>query len=272
LENKFSIIILTYNEEETLQGCLDSIKWCDDVVVIDSYSSDTTCTIAKESGARVFQNKFTDFAQQRNFANDIVPFKHEWVFHLDADEHFTTELRAECNKAIEDYQFGAFLVPAKEILWGSWLKYSAGKVYQMRFHKLTDARFEQYGHGQRECGLKKGLGKLKNQYDHYFFTKGVNQWFIKHLKYASEEAENEQMVSFKKIPFGKLIYGKSHEKRRVLKALSYKMPFRPLFKFFYMYIFKLGFLDGKVGFRFCVMKSIYEQFIILKTVETKLNK
>lgn len=272
MENKFSIVILTYNEEDTLQDCLDSVLWCDDVVVVDSFSNDATSTIAKESGARVFQNKFTDFAQQRNFANDTVSFKHEWVFHLDADEHFTMELRAECNKAIEKYQFGAFLVPAKEILWGTWLKYSAGTVYQMRFHKLTDARYEQYGHGQRECELRKGLGKLENTYEHYFFSKGVNQWIIKHLKYAAEEAENEQKVSLTKIPFRQLIYGKSYEKRRVLKALSYKMPLRPLFKFFYMYIIKFGFLDGSVGFRFCVMKSIYEQFIILKKVESKWNK
>ncbi|POY38690.1 glycosyltransferase [Flavobacterium alvei] len=272
IENKFSIIILTYNEEDTLQGCLDSIKWCDDIVVIDSFSSDNTCEIAKKSGARVFQNKFTDFAQQRNFANDTIDFKHEWVFHLDADEHFTNELRVECNKRIEAYQFGAFLVPAKEILWGTWLKHSAGTVYQMRFHKLSDARFEQFGHGQRECDLKKGLGKLKNSYEHYFFSKGLNQWIVKHLKYAAEEAENEQNVSLNKIPFGKLITGKSYEKRRVLKAISYKMPLRPLLKFFYMYIFKLGFLDGKVGFRFCVMKSIYEQFIILKKVEAKWDK
>ena len=75
-----------------------------------------------------------------------------------------------------------------------------------------------------------------------------------------------------KIPFSKLIYGKSHEKRRVLKALSYKMPLRPLFKFFYMYILKFGFLDGLVGFRFCVMKSIYEQFIIFKKIESKTKK
>lgn len=272
MENKFSVIILTYNEEDTLQGCLDSIKWCDDVVIVDSFSTDTTCTIAKERGVRVFQNKFTDFAQQRNFANDSIQLKHEWVFHLDADEHFTTELRTECNKVIEKYQFGAFLVPAKEILWGTWLKYSAGKVYQMRFHKLTDARYEQYGHGQRECELRKGLGKLGNAYEHYFFSKGVNQWFIKHLKYAAEEAENEEKVSLIEIPIGKLISGKSYEKRRVLKALSYKMPLRPLFKFFYMYIFKLGFLDGIVGFRFCLMKSIYEQFIIFKKIESQSTK
>ena len=268
--NKFSIIILTYNEEDTLQGCLDSIEWCDDVVVIDSFSTDGTTAIAKGKGARVFQNKFTDFAQQRNYANDTIDFKHEWVFHLDADEHFTKDLRIECNKAIEAYQFGAFLVPAKEILWGTWLKYSAGTVYQMRFHKLKDARFEQYGHGQRECDHKKGLGTLNNPYEHYFFSKGVNQWFVKHLRYASEEAENEQNVSLEKIPLSKLIHGASHEKRRVLKALSYKMPFRPLFKFLYMYIIKLGFLDGKVGFRFCVMKSIYEQFIILKKIESNI--
>ncbi|MFV8374687.1 glycosyltransferase family 2 protein [Flavobacterium sp. LB1P71] len=272
MENKFSVIILTFNEEASLQGCLDSIKWCDDIVIIDSFSTDATCAIAEKAGARVFQNKFSNFAQQRNFANDEVKFKHNWVFHLDADEHFTNALKVECSKAIAVYQFGAFLVPAKEILWGKWLKYSAGTVFQMRFHKLADARFEQYGHGQRECDLKKGLGKLKQPYEHYFFSKGLNQWFIKHLKYAEEEAENEKNVSFNGILFRKLINGKSHEKRRVLKAISYKIPCRPIFKFFYLYVLKLGFLDGMVGFRFCVMKSIYEQFIVLKKVESNLNK
>ena len=267
MKNKFSIVILTYNEEETLQYCLDSIKWCDDIVVVDSYSGDKTSKIGEESGARVFQNKFSNFAQQRNFANDIVDFKHEWVFHLDADEHFTESLRLECNKAIDTYQYGAFLVPAKEILWGKWLKHSAGTVYQMRFHKLTDARYEQYGHGQRECDLVKGLGKLTQAYEHYFMSKGVNQWFTKHLKYAAEEVQNEKNVILNKIPFGKLFNGEAHEKRRVLKAISYKTPFRPFFKFIYMYILKLGFLDGKIGLRFCLMKTMYEQFIVLKKLE-----
>lgn len=271
MENKFSIVILTYNEADTIQGCLDSVSWCDDVVVIDSFSKDATCAIAQEKGARVFQNSFSDFAQQRNFANENIDFKYEWVFHLDADEHFTNDLRIECNKAIDAYQFGAFLVPAKEILWGTWLKYSAGTVYQMRFHKLTDARFEQYGHGQRESDLKKGLGKMKNAYEHYFFSKGFDQWVVKHLKYANDEVENEKKVGLDKIQFSKLLNGKSHEKRRVLKALSYKMPFRPLLKFFYMYVIKLGFLDGSVGFRFCLMKSIYEQFIVLKKIESNRN-
>lgn len=263
-ENKFSIIILTYNEADSLKACLESVKWCDDIAIIDSYSTDSTCEIAEKFGARVFQNKFCDFAQQRNFANEKITYKHNWVFHLDADEHFTNELRIECNKAVDNYEFGAFLVPAKEILWGKWLKYSAGTVYQMRFHKLSDARYEQFGHGQRECNLKKGLGILNYRYEHYFLSKGIDQWFIKHLKYATEEAKNEKNLDLNKLDFNQLFFGKNHEKRRLLKSLRYNMPFRPLLVFFYMYIFKLGFLDGKVGFRFCIMKSIYEQFIVLK--------
>ena len=270
MKNKFSIIILTYNEEESLQACLDSIVWCDDVVVIDSFSKDKTCEIAKHNGARVFQNKFLDFAQQRNFANEKVDFKHEWVFHLDADEHFTKALREECNITVEHYQHGAFLVPAKEILWGSWLKYSAGyPVYQMRFHKLGDARFEQFGHGQRECDLKKGIGTLKSPYKHYFFSKGLNHWISKHLKYAEDEVANEKKTSLKSINFALLLNGTTHEKRRILKAISYKIPCRPLIKFIYMYFFKKGFLDGVVGLRFCIMKAIYEQIILLKKFEEK---
>lgn len=272
MENKFSIIILTYNEQDSLQSCLDSVNWCDDIVIIDSYSTDKTLEIAQKFNVRVFKNNFIDFAQQRNFANDTLDLKHDWVFHLDADERFTEELRKECNKVIDKYEYGAFIVPAKEILWGKWLKYSAGIVYQMRFHKLGDARFEQYGHGQRECDLNKGLGKLNQCYEHYFMSKGVNNWLVKHINYAKNESQNEINISLNKIPFLKIVTGKSYEKRRVLKAISYKIPLRPFFKFIYMFFLKFGFLDGIIGFRYCIMKIIYEQFIVLNNIELKNKK
>ena len=80
---------------------MDSVAWADDVVVLDSYSSDETVELAKAKGARVVQRKFDDFGGQRNFALDEIDFKHEWVFHLDADERFNEELRSECERVIQ---------------------------------------------------------------------------------------------------------------------------------------------------------------------------
>ena len=117
--------------------------------------------------------------------------------------------------------------------------------------------------------LKKGIGTLKSPYKHYFFSKGLNHWISKHLKYAEDEVANEKKTSLKSINFALLLNGTTHEKRRILKAISYKIPCRPLIKFIYMYFFKKGFLDGVVGLRFCIMKAIYEQIILLKKFEEK---
>src|SRR5262245_33925995 len=108
-----SILVLTWQEELNIEECLKSVSWCPDVVVLDSLSTDRTVEIAERCGARVFRRKFDDFAGQRNYALDEIPFKNPWVFHLDADERFTEALRAECfEAAAKDAQSG-FLVPSK---------------------------------------------------------------------------------------------------------------------------------------------------------------
>ena len=97
----FSILILTKNEEINMRDCMESVSWCDDVVVLDSLSDDDTCEMAEDMGARVFERPFDDFGAQRNYALDEIEFRHPWVFHLDADERFNEELRAECERVIE---------------------------------------------------------------------------------------------------------------------------------------------------------------------------
>ena len=92
----FSVLILTLNEEADLPRCLESVAGCDDIVVLDSGSKDGTPEIARAAGARVFERTFDTFAGQRNFAQREIPFRHRWVFHLDADERFTPALMAEC--------------------------------------------------------------------------------------------------------------------------------------------------------------------------------
>src|SRR5262245_3732052 len=90
-----SIVILTLNEEANLAGCLESVRWCDDVVVLDSLSRDGTLTIAERYGVRVTQRAFDDYAGQRNFALTQIPLRHPWVLMLDADERVPVELQRE---------------------------------------------------------------------------------------------------------------------------------------------------------------------------------
>ena len=259
----FSIIILTYNEESSLKKCFKHIEWCDDIVVIDSFSNDKTEEIATKLGARVFKNKFKDFGDQRNFAIDNIKFKYEWVFHLDADEHFNLDLRNECINAIKNYEFGAFMIPSKTMFYGKWLKYSSSyPVFQMRFHKLGDARFIKDGHGQKESNLKKGIGYFLTPYEHFSFEKGLDHWLIKHIKYADDEAVKLSKPNFSIL---KIFTLDKTNFRRELKLISSYLPMRPLLRFIYFYFFKRGFLDGRIGYEYCKLQFLFEQMISIKT-------
>jgi Glycosyltransferases involved in cell wall biogenesis len=101
-------LILTFNEEKNLPACLKAIAWCDDIIVLDSFSTDRTVEIAKKYGVDVYQRRFDNFSSQRNYALANLKFRHEWVFHLDADEIITDELKSEIEREIENTTVDAF--------------------------------------------------------------------------------------------------------------------------------------------------------------------
>ena len=255
----FSILILTYNEEVNLPACLDSISWCDDIWVLDSGSTDRTVEIAKERGCKLLSRKFDNFGDQRNYAIDHANFKYQWVFDLDADERFTQALRDECDDVVRKDEKSAYYVANKVMIGDKWLRRTSGyPVYQMRFHKLGEIRFIGWGHGQREGESKKGLGYLKEPYIHYNFTKGIADWFAKHVDYARREAllriqlENEKDSD---------LHGKSGgviSRRRRLKRFFNTLPCKPLARFVYHYFWKLGMLDGRYGLQFSLMYAWYQ--------------
>lgn len=249
----FSILILTYNEEKNLTECLDSITWCDDIWVLDSGSTDRTVEIAKERGCHFLTRKFDNFGDQRNYAIDTATFKYPWVFDLDADERFTDALRAECEEMIQKDEKSAYYCSYKNIMWGKWLKYStAFPVYQMRFHKLGEIRFVPFGHGQKEGPAQRGIGYLKEPYLHYNFSKGLKEWYLKHVEYGYREALLRLEMEKHVVSFGG---DKRMQRRQKFKMLFHKLPFQPFVYFLYRYIFKLGFLDGMAGFEFALMLS-----------------
>jgi glycosyltransferase involved in cell wall biosynthesis len=266
----FSILVLTHNEERNVAQCLKSVAWCDDIVVLDSGSSDATAMIALECGARVVVHRFVNFADQRNWAMRNIAFQHGWVFHLDADEHFTPELADECRAVIAEDKYSGFLVPSKMMLFGRWLRHaSAYPIYQTRLVKVGELWFEQVGHGQREGPGSRGIGMLTEPYAHFSFSAGFDRWFEKHNAYSASEAEHWINGQRSQAALG----GPAGVARvRRLKHLSRALPFRPLIVWLYLYVVRCGFLDGKAGFTFCSLRAIYEYMINLKAEELRERK
>jgi len=258
----FSVVILTLNEATRLPACLASVAGCDDVVVLDSGSTDATADIARAAGARVLVNRFVDFAQQRNFAHTAAHFQHEWVFHLDADEHMTPELYAECSRvATGRPDLDGFYAAPHMMFDGRWLRRCTDwPAWQARFVHRDRFRFVQSGHGQREApGLR--LGRLQGGYTHDISVGSPVEWDAKHRRYARQEAEEILRHNDR---FGSLLQraclGDGLERRRALKQLSYSLPVRPLLRFIYQYFLRGGGLDGAGAWRYCRLLARYEGF------------
>src|SRR3954470_23553369 len=241
-----SVVVLTYNEEPNLADCLRSCAWSDDVHVVDSGSTDRTCEIARAMGARVHVHPFTSFGEQRNWAIDHVPHRHDWVFHLDADERFTPELVAEIRRVLARAPREAgFYVPHKMMFMGRWLRRAEGgyPIYQMRLFHRGRMRFRDYGHGQRENTAGRG-GLLRKPYLHYNFSKGLEDWIDKHNRYSTLEALEENEGQRTSSSAGDSPFGNVVQRRRFFKARVYpKVPGKWIGRFLWMYVLRLGFLD-----------------------------
>ena len=124
----------------------------------------------------MFKRKFTNFADQRNYALENFEFKNEWVLHLDADEILTPELVKEIKNITPNEKLDAFKITSKMFFLGKWLRYSSMyPVYQVRLGHYKKLKFKQYGHGQIEDMDAKSIGVLKEAYIHNTFSKGIDE-------------------------------------------------------------------------------------------------
>jgi glycosyltransferase involved in cell wall biosynthesis len=255
----FSVLILTLNEEHNLPACLASVAGCDDIVVLDSGSTDRTVELARAAGARVFVNRFENFAQQRNYAHATVDFRHAWVLHLDADEHMTPELFTECTAVSDTAPFDGCWIAPKMLFFGRWLPHCTDyPAWQARFVRARGFDFIQAGHGQREAPHMR-MGRLQKNYLHEMMSGGEEAWLAKHHRYAAEEAAAH--VAGAKTGWRALFSSDALARRRALKYFSCALPCRPALRFIYQYVLRRGFLDGGAGFRYCRLLARYEGFI-----------
>lgn len=266
-----STLILTLNEEENLPHCLESLKWCDDVVVLDSLSTDRTVELAKAAGARVVQRKFDDWSTHQNWALANIPFKHPWVYYSDADEVVTPALRDEMLATVKqaDPQMAAYRLRYKNFFMGRWIRHCGiYPTWILRLFRPEEVRWERLVNPVPVVDGKEG--RLQNHFEHYTFNKGFNAWFEKHNRYSWHEAE-ESLKSLKAGSWSAadLFASDPVARRRALKELSFRLPCRPLLRFLYMYLLKLGFLDGVPGYHYCRLLSMYEYMIVLKMKEIR---
>lgn len=274
VDTGYSVLILTYNEAGNIDRCLDSLAGCDDIVVMDSYSTDGTLAHLEARQARVFQRAFDTFAGQRNWAIDNVPFKHRWVLHLDADECVTPALDREIREAVATDEKSAYMLANKLMFMGRWIKRaSMYPYYQARLLKVGESRFVQTGHGQTLGSTSRGVGTLREAYLHYNFSKGIADWITRHNRYSTDEAlrigtqKGSWVGAMQQAMFGRT----PQEKQQGRKRLADSVPFRPVVRFGYLYFWKFGFLDGLAGFHYCILMAIYDYFIRLKCREATLN-
>jgi glycosyltransferase involved in cell wall biosynthesis len=266
-----SILILTLNEEVNLLRCLNAHQWCDDIVVLDSYSTDSTIHIAEQFNARIVQRKFDGYASQRNYGLNEIEYKYPWVFMLDADEvvddALATEIRKTCSSS-ED-QICLYRVKRKDFLMGKWLRRSSG--YPTWFGRLIrKGRAWVEREINEEYHTDGKVGYLQGHLVHYPFSKGFHAWLDKHNRYSSMEAQ--KIVLQKAEPF---IIDDFHSKdpamrRKALKSLLYRLPTRPLLVFLALYVLRFGWLDGRAGLTFCLLRAFYEYMIDCKVKEMRL--
>lgn len=265
-----SIFIQTLNEEANLPGLLESVAWSDDVVVLDSLSTDRTEAIARAAGCRFFARAFDGRGPHQNWAMENIEFRHPWVFYLDADERMTPELRAEITAIAADpgEMRVAFYCGRRNYFMGRWIRHAMPPGWIMRFFKPPFIRFERLAN---PVPVVQGeVGYLRERFLHDNFSKGIAEWLERHNRYSTYEArETLKALRERPVRWGNLLARDAATRRRELKNLSFRMPGRPLLKFLYMYLAKGGFLDGRAGLTYCVLQAIYEYQICLKVREAR---
>ena len=243
-----SIAMIAMNEEANLPRTLESVKWADEIIVVDSGSKDRTIEIAKSFGAKTNYHAFGGHGEQKNVALDLCTS--DWILLLDADEVLTPELQEEIREVLEgEPKFDAYWIPRLNLYFGKWIRH--GGFYpdhKLRLFKRGAARLSE-GVGPHSTPQFAGpRGKLRGDMLHYAYpTMGI---YLEHMnRYSSEIAQ--------------LLHQRGKDSRAVLPFL-WNAVLNPTATFLYNYFFRLGFLDGREGLILHINHSVYIHWKYIK--------
>jgi glycosyltransferase involved in cell wall biosynthesis len=269
-----SLFVPCKNEESNLARCLQSVTWLDEVFVVDSQSTDRTASIAEEHGAKVVQFEYKGgWPKKKNWALGNLPFSHEWVLILDADECLPPEAEEEIKKIVTNpnEKHAGYWINRRYFFLGQPLKHAYFPNWNLRlfrhklgrYEKITDLSTDSGDHEIHEHVVVQGsTGKLKSIMDHHAFPT-IESFVEKHNRYSNWEAIVENQQKEKAI----LIQHNGVKLKRKLRMIFRKLPFRPTLRFLYVYIWQKGFLDGWAGYVFARLHGQYEFLTKAKTRE-----
>ncbi|AOS45729.1 Glycosyl transferase family 2 [Lacunisphaera limnophila] len=270
-----SVLIPAKNEAANLAACLASVAWCDDVVVVDSGSTDGTPEIARAAGARVVDFKWDGhFPKKKNWALANVAWKNEWVFIIDADERVTPPLEQAMRAALAGPHSGWYVNRRFWFLDG-WLNHCGYfPSWNLRLFRHRLGRYEQpegaaaTGSGDNEVHehveLQGSAGYLAGEMEHHAFP-DIATWVEKHNRYSSWEARMQTQGNAADAAG----LDPALARKRRLRRLAWGLPFRPTLRFLYHYVVRAGFLDGYRGFVFCRLMGWYEFLNATKAAELR---
>lgn len=248
---KLSVIIITRNEENHISECLASVAWCDEIIVVDSGSTDNTIALCQSFTDKVFViDDWLGFGCQKNRA--LAKATNEWVLSIDADERVTEALQQEMKQAIHDSTETAFRIPRQSRYCGRWIKHSGWVPdYVIRLFRRDCARFSDDIIHEKVQILQGDIGTLKTPLLHYSFQ-SLEEVLDKINIYSSANAQKHY------------VQGK---KSSLTKAI-----FHGLWAFVRTYVLQAGFLDGREGFMLAVSNAEGTYYRYLKLMYLQENR
>ena len=275
-----SILVPVKNEARNLPRCLAAVSWADEVLVVDSHSTDGTPEIAVQHGATVVQFDYQGgWPKKKNWALATLPFRHEWVFILDADEVLPAGAADEFRRVIADASSSriGYWINRRFMFMGKWLRHAYYPNWNLRLFKHRLGRYEKLLAEDTESGdnevhehvvLLGPTGRLTTDMEHYAFP-SVSVFVEKHNRYSNWEAR--WALAGRRTAAAELS-DPAVARRRRLKQLAARLPFRPWGRFLYVYLWQRGFLDGREGYYFARLHAFYEFLSLVKTYELKQQR
>lgn len=274
-----SVLIPTKNEAGNIAACIESVRFASEIVVVDSASTDGTQDIARSMGAIVVDFKWDGhFPKKKNWALANYSWSNPWVFIIDADERITNRLADELAQLLPTASCDGYYVNRRFWFLDGWLRHCGYyPSWNLRLLKPGLGRYEQIANlddtqsGDNEVHehieLRGKAGWLTGELDHYAFP-SINIWIEKHNRYSNWEARLLLQQAKQTATDHDALPAPLAKKRR-LKAVASRLPFRPTLRFLYHYILKAGFLDGYRGYVFCRLMGIYEFLNVTKAQELR---
>jgi glycosyltransferase involved in cell wall biosynthesis len=261
-----TVIIPVRNEARNLPRCLAALRDVGEIYVVDSQSTDETCSIAESSGAKVVQFHYQGgWPKKRQWAMDSLPIAFDWILLLDADEVLTAELAAEIRGAIKNPVVAAYRICLQMYFLGKLLRHGDASFWKVSLFRKGKARFE--------CRLKDQDSSMADMEVHehviadgptaalrhplvHHNVESLSRYIQKHNEYSNWEA---QVLLQQEAEVGEMradFFGTQAQRRRWLKRKLYRLPGSPLLLFFYRYVFRFGFLDGIPGLIYCGFQAV----------------